>query len=518
MKNKSQFQGESKPEPRLPHSIEAERALLAACMRENAPEVIEAATEAGLREDSFYRPAHRNLYAAISALQAEGTEIDEISVEEKLYSMGLLEETGGRVFINEVSESVGSTAMFRNWIEIVTAKALQRQTIRKGQMLIEAASGADFNPADVAATLREMADDTVSTDSGIRDWLKTIRFDPKKHPPSTPPILTFNGVEVSHPGNLCTLTAAPGVGKTALLCAGMATSFSANEVLGWKSPIQEGAVVHIDTEQSRDDAFTNSMRTLRRAGLKEDPRFLSFPMVGTDPTKVYNALRIILADALKEFGAIHSVWIDGTGDLAFDVNDPAEAQKIVSGLHGMANDHNTVIWSILHFNPGGDKMRGHLGSYLERKSETVLRMEKESDGETAVIYSAKTRRAPIPKNHGVRIKWNSETQMHEREEGVAEQKAQANLEDAVQTALELAGGDPWRTWKHGELVEDFCKLTAKSEETAKRFIRKNRGQNRDDPSAIFVHNAATGSYNLGVIVRDRIGNAAKQLKMGVGKQ
>ncbi|MBC2601770.1 toprim domain-containing protein [Puniceicoccus vermicola] len=343
----------------------------------------------------------------------------------------------------------------------------------------------------------------------VRQWLKEIRFDPSNPPPPEPCLYEFSGTEVSHPGNLCTLTAAPGVGKTALLVGGLAAGLSPESVLGWKSPQRKGAIVHIDSEQSRGDAFEIvGMRSLRRAGLESMPkRFLSFPMVGTDPGRILYALRVILADAQKSFDEIHSVWLDGVGDVCNDVNDPGEVQGVVTELHRLANEFRTVIWTILHFNPGSEKMRGHLGSYLERKSETVLRMEREPDGETTVIYTAKTRRAPIPKLQGIRMKWNDQAGMHVQVESAMAAKADAKAEEARAIIVELAAGDPWKSWKHGDLVEAFCKHTAKSEATAKRWICKNRDQKGNDPSSALSFNAATGLYGLGITARQEIESA-----------
>jgi len=120
-----------------PHSIEAERALLAACMRENASEVITDCINGKVDAESFFRPAHRNVFAAVLDLNEQGREIDEITVEEKLLSMGLLEETGGRAYINEISESVGSTAFASNWMEIVKEKSLLRRLIRLSNQTVE---------------------------------------------------------------------------------------------------------------------------------------------------------------------------------------------------------------------------------------------------------------------------------------------------------------------------------------------------------------------------------------------
>ena len=71
--------------------------------------------------------------------------------------------------------------------------------------------------------------------------------------------------------------------------------------------------------------------------------------------------------------------------------------------------------TVLHLNPksgngGFEKARGHLGSQLERKAETNLRIEK--DGDVSVCWSEKQRRAPIFKDKGPRFRWSDEAGMH----------------------------------------------------------------------------------------------------------
>lgn len=65
---------------------------------------------------------------------------------------------------------------------------------------------------------------------------------------------------------------------------------------------------------------------------------------------------------------------------------------------------------VIHFNPGTDKSRGHLGSQLERKAESNLRLEK--TGETICIWSDKQRRSPIPRESGPCFRWDDAAGMH----------------------------------------------------------------------------------------------------------
>ena len=66
---------------------------------------------------------------------------------------------------------------------------------------------------------------------------------------------------------------------------------------------------------------------------------------------------------------------------------------------------------MIHFNPGSEKSRGHLGSQLERKAETNLILEKNKD-EVTRIYSVKNRRAGIPKSEGPCFRYDEESRLH----------------------------------------------------------------------------------------------------------
>src|SRR5262249_23004526 len=93
-----------------------------------------------------------------------------------------------------------------------------------------------------------------------------------------------------------------------------------------------------------------------------------------------------------------------------DVNDAAECNDFVCEIHSIGIENACTTVGPIHFNPGTDKTRGHLGSQLERKAETNLRLDKV--GEITEVWSEKQRRAPIPKGTGPRFQWGHQESMH----------------------------------------------------------------------------------------------------------
>ena len=83
----------------MPQDIEAEKAVLAAMML--SPGVAEEAFMK-LKSEEFYRPSHQKIFDAMNDLYNHSVPIDQLSLADKLNSMGELEAIGGRAYIIEL--------------------------------------------------------------------------------------------------------------------------------------------------------------------------------------------------------------------------------------------------------------------------------------------------------------------------------------------------------------------------------------------------------------------------------
>lgn len=77
------------------------------------------------------------------------------------------------------------------------------------------------------------------------------------------------------------------------------------------------------------------------------------------------------------------VVVDGVSDLMNNTNNLEESEALVSELLNLSSVGNCHIMCVLHANPNSDKARGHLGSTLMRKAETVMFVHK--TGETSIV-------------------------------------------------------------------------------------------------------------------------------------
>ncbi len=227
----------------------------------------------------------------------------------------------------------------------------------------------------------------------------------------------LGGVVICTPGNLTAITAQAKVGKSALVSALTAASMTEpnNEeadLLTAKGFNALGkGLLYFDTEQSPDDFWHAVNRAKRRAGVDFVPEWLHAYSIADLPAGIgRKAVSVAMEDAATMHGGVFAVIIDGVADLVLDVNSAEECNGLVAELHMLAIKHDCPILGVIHKNPGSEKVRGHLGSQLERKAETNLTLDKE-DGVT-VVWSAKQRRAPIDKKTGPRFAWSDQLKMH----------------------------------------------------------------------------------------------------------
>lgn len=315
-----------------------------------------------------------------------------------------------------------------------------------------------------------------SPDADILNKLKSVAFNFEQAPPAEECTYAINGTEVAHPGNVETITAAQASGKSSFTAAGIAAPMGAadRDYLGWQSSNPKGyAMIHFDTEQSTYDHDKLIRRSIKRAGIDKPPDwFSSYSLVGWDTTDMIKALHVTLTHAKFRFGGIHSLWLDGIADYVSSVNEEAECMDFIRRLHALAKEFETVIWNILHLNPGSDfKSRGHLGSQIERKSETVIQLKKDGD-EIVAAYTTKSRRAPISEKYGARFKWCDLSYMHVSTSTKIEESI-----DQLKTIRDAVWKDPERGFGHGELVQIIMDKTGKRETTATNQIKEMKHAN-----------------------------------------
>lgn len=112
-----------------PHSVDAEQALLGSIMvRESAlHDVIET-----IRSEMFYESKHGEIYEAMLDLFSDGTQIDLLSLSDKLETRDVLTDIGDSEYLTELVNTVPSASNIEHYADIVFNKYMLRQLIKAG--------------------------------------------------------------------------------------------------------------------------------------------------------------------------------------------------------------------------------------------------------------------------------------------------------------------------------------------------------------------------------------------------
>jgi replicative DNA helicase len=111
----------------LPHSAEAERAILGSIILDNA--LVNQAIEL-LRPEDFYVRAHYNVFRSMISMSERGAEINPILLGEELRREGVLEQVGGISFISELTYGLPHFTNLAHYAKIVKDKSLLRQLVK----------------------------------------------------------------------------------------------------------------------------------------------------------------------------------------------------------------------------------------------------------------------------------------------------------------------------------------------------------------------------------------------------
>lgn len=111
-----------------PHSEEAEKGVLGSILLDSF-KVMDLCLERQIVPESFYLPAHRLIYEAMTDLAKQSSAIDVVTVTNRLSATGKLEAIGGSVVLDRLVDSTPTTAHAEYYIDIVRQKYLLRAVI-----------------------------------------------------------------------------------------------------------------------------------------------------------------------------------------------------------------------------------------------------------------------------------------------------------------------------------------------------------------------------------------------------
>ena len=331
--------------------------------------------------------------------------------------------------------------------------------------------------------------------------LKSCELDFNNPPPVAQTIVSVNGVPLGTQGNLLCITGGEGTGKSNYVAALIAGAVKPENVEGIDTlgVSIEGnpkgkAVLFYDTEQSEVQLYKNVSTLLRRCGRDTMPEwFKAYCLTGMSRKERLKSIVLSMDKFHYQYGGIHLVVIDGIADLIRCANDEAESVALIDEIYRLAGIYNTCIVTVLHFIPNGLKLRGHLGSELQRKAAAILSIEKDTKPAVSVVKALKVRDGSPLDVPLMQFAWDKEKAMHAYlGEKPKEEKDRRKEEELVAVARELFSRK--RFIGYMELSEELQTAFEVKERTAKSYIRFMR-----EKEIIVKSPDSPNSYMLGEV-------------------
>ncbi|MDR2843038.1 MAG: toprim domain-containing protein [Candidatus Symbiothrix sp.] len=315
------------------------------------------------------------------------------------------------------------------------------------------------------------------------------------HPPiQSEMLISINDVPLGTQGNLLGITGGEGTGKSnyvgSLISGTIRNAVFSIDTLGTTIyPNKDNkAVLLYDTEQSEIQLYKNISGILKRGKLENMPAcFKAYCLTSMSRKERMQAIVQSMDKFYYQFSGIQMVVIDGIADLVRCANDEAESVGVIDELYRLAGIYKTCIVCVLHFIPNGLKLRGHLGSELQRKAAAILSVEKDEPPQISVIKALKVRDGSPLDVPLVQFSWDKELQMHaylgEKPKEEKEKRKETELTGVARTIF-----GKQRHCTYVDLCEQIQSLLDVKERTAKSYIKFMREKEiilRDTPNATY---------------------------------
>lgn len=218
-----------------------------------------------------------------------------------------------------------------------------------------------------------------------------VKHTDKVKPPEI--VLQVHGKIVSTRQNIFGIKGKAKVGKSFLLTLINSITLQKGEINMLSSYLPKGRdkIIVIDTEQSR---YHISLMMERIKKIVDEHKLDNLFVYNLDSVPTAERMEYV-ETIISQTPGIGLFLIDGIADLVKSVNDEIVACDTADTLRRWATTYDCAIGYVLHENPSDStKMRGHLGTILTNKSETVIQIESSKDNESIKqVSTAQTRNA-----------------------------------------------------------------------------------------------------------------------------
>ncbi len=215
-------------------------------------------------------------------------------------------------------------------------------------------------------------------------------------------------------------------------------------------------------------------KAVKRAYLDDKPDFFhAYHLSEQSRKERLDIIRTALDMNFHKHKGIQLVIIDGVADLVRSANDELESVEVIDELYRLAGFYHCCVVCVLHFVPNGIKLRGHIGSELQRKAAGILSIEKDVNPAFSVVKCIKVRDGSPLDIPMMSFGWDKKEDMFvymgvKSKEDKEKQKS-TDLRNIAASIFEKAD-----SLTYGELTDAIVDMMEVKPRTAKEYIRYMR--------------------------------------------
>ena len=205
----------------------------------------------------------------------------------------------------------------------------------------------------------------------------------------SPAVLRVDGSVIGTLGNFSASIGKAKSKKTFNVSAIAASALSGHTILRYRSmfPENKRKILYIDTEQGRHHCQQVLKRILRLAEMPDDKVPENLIMLSL--RKFAPRVRLLIVEeAIGTTPDLGLVIIDGIRDFLYDINSSSESTEVISKFMQWTDDKQIHIHTVLHQNKNDEHARGHIGTELNNKAETILQVEVDKEERSISVVEA----------------------------------------------------------------------------------------------------------------------------------
>jgi len=217
--------------------------------------------------------------------------------------------------------------------------------------------------------------------------------------------LKIGNASVGTLGNILSIIGKAKSRKSFFITMAIAVSISKDTIFNLfknELPKDKQTVLYFDTEQGKYHVQLALKRICKLVGVREPRNLKVYGLRSLNPIERAELIEY----AIENTPNLGIVFIDGIKDLITSINDEEQATMIVSKLMKWSEEKNILITTVLHQNKGDTNARGHIGSELNHKAETVLSITKLNENNMVSIVAPEMCRNLEPETFAFEIDEN----------------------------------------------------------------------------------------------------------------